>query len=171
MKRRHIIAIAFSVLVLGGLSAGGGVGYAAHLLSSSAVSVKAHVAKLATTHAPSIRRDSAAIAQYGAPPPPSCPKCNQTMAATDHLIAETRALADRITNPVAKAAVLNALALAAQLDTQVTALVHQAAATKNPVVRAHLLHAAEVSANAAKALAALAHSFAMATLKAEGKQP
>lgn len=169
MKRRHIIAIAFSVLVLGGLSAGGGVGYAAHLLSSSAVSVKAHVAKLATTHAPSIRRDSAAIAQYGAPP--SCPKCNQTMAATDHLIAETRALADRITNPVAKAAVLNALALAAQLDTQVTALVHQAAATKNPVVRAHLLHAAEVSANAAKALAALAHSFAIATLKAEGKQP
>ncbi len=75
--RRSLVAVAFTVLVLGGLAAGGGVSYAAHLVSDSVVAVKAHVVKLNATHPPTVRRFSAAISQYGGSPPPLV-ACNTT---------------------------------------------------------------------------------------------
>ncbi len=62
---KSALAGAFTALVLAGLAAGGGIGYAAHLVSSSVVAVKVHVLEIQTTSAPSVRRNSAAIAQYG----------------------------------------------------------------------------------------------------------
>ena len=169
--RGSVVAVAFSVLVLTGLAAGGGISTAAGLISHSVVSLKAHVSKLETRHSPSIRTLSAAISQYGQP----CPQCNSqqqaALTAQNQAASDALTLAQSITNPVAKAAVATAVAQSNALAAQVNALLTQAQNTKNPVVKAKLEQAALVAANASKVLAQLAKSFALATLKAEGKRP
>lgn len=87
------------------------------------------------------------------------------------LAAQALLLADQISNPVAKAAVENAVAQSNALANQVNALLLQAQNTNNPVVKAKLKQAAVVAATASRTLAQLAATFAKATLKAEGKNP
>lgn len=88
--RRSVVAVSFTVLVLAGLAAGGGIGYAAHLVAEPVVAVKVHVLRIQSAQPPSVRRFSAAISQYGGgggggtttttttttpppPPPPTTP--------------------------------------------------------------------------------------------------
>ncbi len=84
---------------------------------------------------------------------------------------EAVALAQKISNPVDKALVLNTVKLSNQLAAEVNTLLEEAANAPNPRVKASLERAAVAESVAAKAMAQLAVTFAKATLRVEGKKP
>lgn len=145
--RGLLVAVAFSVLVLTGLAAGGGIGTAAALAGHSAMSV------------------------------PPCRQCtlatkavSRSLYDSQRLVDNTRTLAKRIRkHPTAKNGINSALRQATQVGVQARKLLKQAALIKNPVDRLRLINAARVEAVGVKNLATLAHVYALATLKAEGR--
>src|SRR6185312_4168948 len=67
--RRLALSGGFTVLVLGGIAAGGGVGYAAHVVAESATVLKTHVFHITETKtvAPKVHTQTPAFDQYGNP--------------------------------------------------------------------------------------------------------
>lgn len=145
--RGPLFAVAFSVLLLTGLAVGGGIGTAATLTGHSAVSV------------------------------PPCRQCtlatkavSRSLSDSQRLIDSTRTLAKRIRNhPTTKNRINSALRQATQVAVQARNLLKQEALIKNPVDRLRLINAARVEAVGVKSLATLAHTYALATLKVEGR--
>ena len=145
--RGSVVAVAFSVLVLTGLAAGGGIGTAAAVAGHSAVAVTP--CRQCTLAAKAV---------------------SLSLSESQQLLDQTRALTKRIKkHPTDKSRIDNALARGTAIGAQARNLLKQAAVTKNSADGLRLINAARVEAIGVRDIATLAHAYALTSLKAEGR--